>query len=256
VKRQFLLWLLVLPVAICSVSSAHPALAEEELIVSAAASLSNAFTDIGKKFESLNPGIKVVLNFAASGALLQQIDKGAPVDVFASADQKTMDQAQEKKLILPDTRKNFANNELVLIVPKGAKLPIKTVKDLTLKEVTRVSLGNPDSVPAGRYTQEALQNEGLREPLSPKFINGESVRQVLDYVSRGEVDAGFVFLTDATIAKDKVEVVTIVANHKPILYPIAVIEASKKRELAQRFVGFVMSQEGQQILFRYGFGKP
>jgi len=256
VKRQFLLWLLVLPVAICSVSSAHPALAEEELIVSAAASLNNAFTDTGRKFESLNSGVKVIFNFAASGALLQQIDKGAPVDVFASADQKTMDQAQEKKLILADTRKNFVSNGLVLIVPKGAKLPIKAIEDLRLKEVTKVSLGNPDSVPAGRYTQEALQNEGLWEPLSPKFINGESVRQVLDYVSRGEVDAGFVFSTDAAIAKDKVEVVAILANHKPILYPIAVIEASKNRELAQRFVGFVMSQEGQLLLSLYGFGKP
>lgn len=255
-KRQFLLWFLVLSVVIWSVSGAHPALGEEELIVSAAASLSNAFTDIGKKFETLNSGVKVISNFAASGALLQQIDKGAPVDVFASADQKTMDQAQEKKLILPESRKNFANNELVLIVPKGAKLPIKAIKDLTLKEVTKISLGNPDSVPAGRYTQEALKNEGLWEALSPKLINGESVRQVLDYVSRGEVDAGFVFSTDAGIAKDKVEVVATVANHKPILYPIAVIEASKKRELAQRFIGFVMSQEGQQILFRYGFGKP
>jgi len=256
VKEEFFGVFLLAAAVILSLFGVQSALAEEELIVSAAASLSNAFVNIGNKFEDVNAGVKVIFNFAASGALLQQIDKGAPVDVFASADQKTMDQAQEKKLILADTRKNFVSNGLVLIVPKGAKLPIKDLKDLTLKEVSKISLGNPDSVPAGRYTQEALQNEGLWEPLSPKFINGESVRQVLDYVSRGEVDAGFVFSTDAAISKDKVEVVTTVANHKPILYPIVIIEASKNKELAQRFVGFVMSREGQLILSQYGFGKP
>jgi len=95
-----------------------------------------------------------VPNFAASGALLQQIEKGAPVDVFAPADQKTMDQADEKKLILPETRKNFVSNGLVLIIPLGSKIPIKSPQDLAAKEVTKVALGNPDTVPAGRYTQK------------------------------------------------------------------------------------------------------
>jgi molybdate transport system substrate-binding protein len=255
-KERFVVTLLLATAATLSVFGAQSAIADEELIVSAAASLNNVFVRVGDKFESINPGVKVIFNFAASGALLQQIDKGAPVDVFASADQKTMDQAQEKKLILPDTRKNFVSNELVLIVPKSAKIPIKSMNDLTSKEVTKVSLGNPDSVPVGRYTQEALKNQGLWETLSPKFINGESVRQVLDYVSRGEIDAGFVFSTDAAIAKDKVDVVTTVANHQPIVYPIAVVEASNKKELALRFVGFVMSREGQEILAGYGFGRP
>ena len=146
------------------------AVAEQELIVSAAASLTNAFQEVGQKFASANPGIKFVPNFAASGALLQQIEKGAPVDVFASADQKTMDQANEKKLIVPETRKNFVSNGLVLILPAGSKIPIKSPQDLTAKEVTKVALGNPDTVPAGRYTQESLKNEGLWEKLSPKFI--------------------------------------------------------------------------------------
>ncbi len=109
------------------------AVAEQELIVSAAASLTNAFQEIGQKFASTNPGTKVVPNFAASGALLQQIEQGAPVDVFASADQKTMDQANEKKLILPETRKNFVSNGLVLIIPLGSKMPIKSPQDLAGK---------------------------------------------------------------------------------------------------------------------------
>ena len=130
--------------------------ADQELIVSAAASLTNAFGEIGKKFESANTGRKVVFNFGASGALLQQIDKGAPVDVFASADQKTMDQAAAKGLIISGTRKNFVSNELVLIVPHGAKTPVKTLPDLNASGIGKIALGNPETVPAGRYAQEVL----------------------------------------------------------------------------------------------------
>jgi molybdate transport system substrate-binding protein len=230
--------------------------AEQELTVSAAASLTNAFPEIGQKFESANPGTKVIFNFAASGPLLQQIEQGAPVDVFASADQKTMDQAKEKNLIFNDSRKDFVSNKLVLIVPTTSRLSIKSVQDLGSKEVTRLALGKPETVPVGRYAQEALTNEGLWESLSSKFIPGDSVRQVLDYVSRGEVDAGFVFATDAAIAKDKVKVVTVLEKHKPILYPIAIVSTTPKKELAQRFLDFVLSKDGQEILSQYGFGKP
>jgi len=99
-------------------------------------------------------------------------------------------------------------------------------------------------------------NEGLWDVLLPKFILGNSVRQVLDYVSRGEVDAGFVFTTDAIQMKDKVRVVLTATKHKPISFPIAVVAASRKGELSQKFIDFVRSQEGQEILSRYGFGKP
>ena len=175
-KRKLIVgFMMVLAVTGIFLVKAGKAVAEQELIVSAAASLTNAFQEIGEKFSSAIPGTKVVPNFAASGALLQQIEKGAPVDVFAPADQKTMDQADEKKLILPETRKNFVSNGLVLIIPLGSKIPIKSPQDLAAKEVTKVALGNPDTVPAGRYTQEALTNEGLWEKLSPKFIPADSV---------------------------------------------------------------------------------
>jgi molybdate transport system substrate-binding protein len=248
-----LLLLLVIPLSLLNPVQVR---ADQELIVSAAASLTNAFQEMGQKFEAANPGVRVVPNFAASGPLLQQIEKGAPVDVFASADQKTMDQANEKKLILPETRKDFVSNRLVLIVPMESKLPIKGPQDLTLKEVAKVTMGNPETVPAGRYTQEALTNEGLWETLKPKYINAESVRQALDYVSRGEVDAGFVFSTDAAIAKEKVREAARLDKHKPIRYPIAVVAGTQKKEPAQRFIAYVLSPEGQQILAKYGFGKP
>jgi molybdate transport system substrate-binding protein len=251
VVKFVLLVVLILPL-ICS----GRAFAGQELIVSAAASLTNAFPEIGEKFEAANPGVKVVFNFAASGPLLQQIESGAPVDLFASADQKTMDQADSKKLILADTRKNFVSNQLVLILPIDSKVKATGPPELTAKGVVKIAIGNPETVPAGRYAQEALSNEGLWDALKPKLINGESVRQVLDYVSRGEVDAGFVFSTDAAVAKDKVRVAAVMEKLKPITYPIAVVAATEKKELAQRFIVYILNGEGEAILSKYGFGKP
>jgi len=248
-----LLCLCVLLVPSAFVTVAH---AGQELIVSAAASLTNAFDEIGKKFEATHPATKVVFNFAASGALLQQIDQGAPVDVFATADQKTMDQATDKNLILSDTRKDFTGNELVLIVPSAAKVPIAALKDLSGKQVGKLAIGNPETVPAGRYAREVLTNERLWDGLQSKLILGNSVRQVLDYVSRGEVDAGFVFASDKGAAKDQVKVVQEAKNHKPIAYPIAVVKASSKQDVAKQFVDFVLSGEGQGVLAKHGFTKP
>ncbi len=255
-KRAVFCLVSLLCILILPFSSFEVASAEQELIVSAAASLTNAFGEIGKKFESANPATRVVFNFGASGALLQQIDKGAPVDVFASADQLTMNQAAEKGLLVPGSRKDFAGNELVLIVPTGAKATVKTLKDLTAKDIGKIALGNPQTVPAGRYAQEVLTNEGLWDELKPKFIFGESVRQVLDYVSRGEVDAGFVFATDAVVAKDHVKEALEAAKHKPITYPISIVGSTKNKDLATRFVDFVLSREGEEVLSRYGFKKP
>jgi len=255
-KRAIFYLVSVLCSLILPFSFVIAASADQELIVSAAASLTNAFGKIGKKFESANPGTRVVFNFGASGALLQQIDKGAPVDVFASADQKTMDQAAAKGLIISGTRKDFVSNELVLIVPHGAKTPVKALQDLNARGIGKIALGNPETVPAGRYAQEVLTYEGLWDELKPKFIFGESVRQVLDYVSRGEVDAGFVFATDAAVAKDHVSVALEATTHKPITYPISVVNSSKNKDLAKRFVDFLLSGEGQEILSTYGFKKP
>lgn len=248
--------MVILFFAILPAFHAGAASADQELIVSAAASLTNAFQDVGKKFEVANPGVKVIFNFAASGALLQQIESGAPVDVFASADQKTMDQAKEKHMVLDESRKDFVSNGLALIVPVGSKMSIKTVQDLSGKDVGKVAIGKPETVPVGRYAQESFTNTGLWEKITPKFIYGDSVRQVLDYVSRGEVDAGVVFTTDAAVAKDKVKVVAVMEKHKPILYPIAVVAATQKKDLAQKFLSFVTGKDGQEVLSQYGFGKP
>jgi len=239
--------------SLCFVLLSTPAMAGD-LLVSAAASLTNAFTQMKEPFEKAHPGTSLVLNFASSGALLKQMEQGAPVDVFASADQVTMDKAAA--LIEAPTRVNFAGNALVLIVPAEGGLPLTDAAELKAEQVKLVAIGNPDSVPAGRYAKGALEHAGLYEALTPKFVLAESVRQALDYVSRGEVQAGFVYATDAALRADKVKAATEVAGHKPITYPIALLKDSKSKDMGQKFIEFVKGEEGQVILGKFGFKKP
>jgi len=223
----------------------------DEIIVSAAASLNNAFKDAAAGFEKKYPDHKVMFNFAASGTLLQQIDKGAPVDVFASADQKTMNLAVEKGLIDETARQDFAVNSLVLIVPASSSLTISGLADLA--GVKRIAIGNPDSVPAGRYAKESLEKADLWEKLKEQYIYTQNVRQALDYVVRDEVDIGFVYGSDANLVKDKVKNVLEVSLEKPVTYPIAPVKKSEHAEAARLFVDYILSDEGQKILSDYGF---
>ena len=227
-----------------------------DLTVSAAASLTNAFKDIAQSYEAQNPGTKVLLNFAASGALLQQMAKGAPVDVFASADQETMDRAEKEGLVKASDRKNFVRNTLVLIVPTDARTMPANLGELTQAGITRVAIANPASVPVGRYSQTALDAANLWTALQAKAINTQNVRQSLDYVARGEVDAGFVYATDAAIMKDKVKVAFEVPLQTTILYPIAKTAASSNAAEATSFINYLATPAAQDILGKYGFAKP
>ncbi|NVM79208.1 molybdate transport system substrate-binding protein [Duganella sp. SG902] len=227
-----------------------------EITVSAAASLTNAFKEIGAAYETAHAGDKVQFNFAASDPLVQQIAKGAPVDVFASADQEAMDKADGLKLLAAGTRRNFASNSLVLIAPRGGKVSLRSLADVAQAGVARVTIGNPASVPVGRYTKAALEHARLWAAVEPRLILGGSVRQCLDYVARGEVDAGFVYATDAAVVKDKVIVVAAVPTATPVAYPIAVIAAGPQAAAGRQFAEYVQSPAGQAILARHGFGRP
>ena len=227
-----------------------------DLVVSAAASLTKAFKDVAQAYEKEHAGTKDILTFGASDVLLQQIVKGAPADVYASADQKAMDKAVEEKAVKPESRVDFAANQIVLIVPTDSKANITALKDLTRDDVKRIAYGNPASVPVGRYTQGALQAAGLWDAVQAKSVLAQNVRQSLDYVSRGEVDAGFVFATDAAVMPDKVKVAVRVPSQTPVTYPIAVTARDTAAKEAKSFVAYVMSPAGQEILSRYGFQKP
>ena len=228
----------------------------QQITVSAAASLTDAFKELAPRFEAAKPGTTVRFNFAASGVLLQQISQGAPVDVFASADQDTMNRADAQKLIDAASRRNFVSNSLVLIEPAQGGAGITGLADLNGASVKKIAVGKTATVPVGRYTKEVLDAVSLWNVLEPKFVQADSVRQVLDYVSRGEVEAGFVYRTDATVAGNKVKVVASPQGATPVSYPIAVVADSRNKAAAKDFIAFVNSDAGQQVLARYGFGKP
>lgn len=227
-----------------------------DITVSAATSLSAAFKAIGNNYEAEHPGARVLFNFAASGALLAQIARGAPVDVLASADQETMDQAQTKGLVTAAERRNFVSNQLVLIVPAASSAGIASLADLGKPQVKRVAIGNPGSVPVGRYARHALQAARIWPALQAKAIMTHNVRQAMDYVARGEVDAALVYATDAALMKYKVKVVLTVPLGVPITYPIAPLAAAANSAEAKRFVAYVMAPASQAVLAQYGFGKP
>ena len=245
---RLLLAALALPLAV----AAHAG----DLTVSAAASLTNAFRELGPVFEAQHAGTAVVFNFASSDALLAQIAKGAPVDVFASADQDAMDRADRQQLLAPGTRRNFVGNTLVMIVPADSALGLKAPADLAQAAVGRIALGNPASVPAGRYARAALDAAQLWAVVEKKAVLAQSVRQALDYVARGEVEAGFVYATDAAVMRDRVRVAATVPTAAPITYPIAAVATAPNPAAARAFLAFLATPAAQAVLARHGFSRP
>jgi molybdate transport system substrate-binding protein len=226
-----------------------------EITVSAAISLKNVFEEAGKVYEAKNRGVKVVFNFGASGDLMQQVEGGAPVDVFVSAAQKDMDELSGKGLIIPGSRADIATNSVALVIPTNSNSRIKSVDGLTSGEIKRIAVGNFRTTPAGRYSEDVFNYYRLLPAISDKLVFAENVRQVLDYVARGEVDAGIVYSTDAQMRAKEVRVVATAppASHKPIVYPIAVVKGTGNEAAAKGFVAFILSSEGKKILEKYGF---
>ena len=229
-----------------------------QINVAAAASLTEAFTDIEKEFETEHPNIDVVYNFAASGTLRTQIEAAPEIaDIFASAAQDQMDMLASRGFIYNDTREDFVENSVVMITPSGNALGLTGMQDLTKTGVEKVSMGNPDTVPAGKYAKEALTNAALWDNVSRKTLLAENVKQALVYVETGEAEAGFVFSTDASSAKNgSIEVITSVPVTTPITYPIAVVAATQHKDDSRMFIDFVTGEKGKSILEQYGFSIP
>jgi molybdate transport system substrate-binding protein len=222
------------------------------LLVSAAASLTDALNELAPLYSQL-PAAAVRYNFGSSGALQQQIINGAPADVFISAAEKQMNALQQKNLLIPDTRRNFLTNQLVLVVPTHSTR-ITNLKSLADNQVKQIAIGNPESVPAGQYAEESIAKSGLGDQLKSKYVLANTVRQVLQFVESGNADAGLVYLTDAK-STDKVKVVQMIPPnfHAPIVYPIAVLKNSPNPSEAQRFVQFLSSDTAKRIFEKYGF---
>ena len=239
----------------CLAPGASPAEpSKTEILVSAAASLTDAFQEIKTGFESDSPGISVIYNFGSSGTLQLQIEQGAPSDVFASAGKAQMDALDQEGLLLTGSRRNFAGNTAVLIVPATGTVEVTGFADLVKPQVKNLAIGNPDSVPAGAYARQVLESAGLWEGVQGKTVLGANVRQVLTYVEQGNAEAGLVYSTDA-ITSDKVKVIAKApaGSSDPIVYPIAAVARSKYPKEARAFVDFVAGPKGRAVLARYGF---
>ena len=223
------------------------------LNLSVAASLTDAMLEIQQLYADEEPQVTIEFNFGSSGSLQQQIEQGAPTDIFMSAASKQMNELQEKDLLLADTRLDLLENELVLVVPRGFT-GLADFTDLTKEEIAMVSIGDPASVPAGKYAQEALTTLGIWEEVEPKLVLAKDVRQVLAYVENEEVQAGAVYRTDANIS-DKVEVAATApaGSHSPVIYPVAVIKDSPQPETAKALLDFLGSEQARAVFEKYGF---
>jgi molybdate transport system substrate-binding protein len=228
---------------------------KKEITVSAAISLKDVLDEITQLFRAEVPDTVIHFNLGASGSLEHQIEEGAPVDAFISASEDQMNSLESKGLLLPGTRRDLLGNVVVLVVRKG-QTGISSFQDLARPEVKHISIGEPKSVPAGKYAQEVLTHFHLYEQLKPKFVLAADVRQVLTYVSTGNVDAGIVYATDAQSSPD-VSVVTIAPedSHTPVIYPVAILKSSKDPGETKRFLDFLSAEKAQGVFKKYGF-KP
>lgn len=258
-KRRRILSLLLLGVTVfmgtLGWSQVQSAIAQSKptLTVSAATSLSNALKEIKPLYEQTK-NVSLTYNFGPSGALQQQIEQGAPVDVFISAAAKQMDTLQNKNLLVAGTRRNLLGNSLVLITPSNSNAGISDFKSLTRPQVKRIVLGEPKAVPAGQYAEETLKSMGIFNSIRSKFVYGNNVRQILTVVETGNAEAGIVYTTDAKESnKVKIAATAPANSHSPIVYPIAVIKSSKNPAAAREFTQFLSSNSAKTIFRKYGF---
>ena len=230
----------------------------EELTLSVAISMKEAVEEVGRRFMAGRPGVVVRYNFGGSGELQKQIEAGAPIDVFVSAAARQMDELGRKGLLTAGSRRDFARNVLVVVQPGDSRLDLARPSDLVDSRVGRVVIGNPRTVPAGQYAEESLRALGLWERLASRLVFAENVRQALEYVARGEVDAGFVYATDLGVRSGRVKEAFRPPEdtYRPIVYPAAVVAASRHRALAAAFVDVLAGLEGRAVLTKLGFQPP
>lgn len=246
--------LLLLTLGGCKSPGGTPSAEDGEIIVSAAASLKDSFDEIGQLYMKRN-ATRVRFNYGASGVLQKQLESNAPVDVFASAGSRQMDELEGRGIIDGHSRRDFARNTLVLITWPGSSRAITSFADLLRPDVGRIVIANPKTVPAGQYAEQTLEALNAWQQIQSRLVFAEDVRQALEYVARGEIEAGIVYASDAFSAGAKVKVAATAPenSHSPIVYPIAMVSQSRQQKAAREFIDLVLSTEGQQILASHGF---
>jgi len=239
-------------VAGCGASSSGE---KTELLVSAAASLTDSLQEIKAKYEESRPDVTVNLNFGSSGALRRQIEEGAAVDLYFPADERNMKRLVDRRIIDESWQTALLTNELVIVAPAGSDIRIDSLDRLPEAGIRRIAIGDPETVPSGAHAREALERLGLWESVRHIAVYGNNVRQVLAYVETGNADTGFVYRTDALASNHVRTVHTVDPNtHSPILYVVGIINESKHRDEAEAFYRFLQGAEARGIFRKYGFG--
>jgi molybdate transport system substrate-binding protein len=224
------------------------------ITIAAAISLKDSLQEIKTIYQQNHPEIQITYNFGSSGSLQQQIEQGAPIDIFISASKKQMDALESKNLLLTESRNILVTNQLVLITQKDEK-NVQNFADLTKTELVKIALGEPKSVPAGQYGEQVLKYYKIYDQIKSKLIYSKDVRQILTYVETNNVNAGLVYITDAKTSNQVRIVATAPPNsHVPIIYPLAVLKDSKNIKNAQELNNFLLGAIAQNIFKKYGFG--
>lgn len=236
-----------------SALNTSPTVPKTTLTISAAASLKDSLEALKPIYAKEKPNLSLVYNFGSSGALQQQIEQGAKVDIFISAATKQIDALEKKGLLVDGTRKNLLSNQMVLITPQNSTA-VADIQDLTSPRVKKIALGEPKSVPAGQYAQQVLTSLKIADKIKSKVVYAKDVRQALNFVESGNADAGLVYLSDAK-STSKVKVVTTAPEntHSPIVYPIAVLKSSKNVDAAKEFEQFLLGNAAKSVFEKQGF---
>lgn len=224
------------------------------LTVSAAADLNYVFPEIGKLWEQ-ETGHQVTFNMGSTGQLAQQIERGAPVDLFAAANKKFVEDLDQKGLVHSDTKELYGVGRLTLWQPEGGTHELQDIKDLMKPEIKRVAIANPDHAPYGVAAREALQSVGIWEAIQPKLILGENVKQTQQYAETGNVDVAIVALS-VSVGKPGKWVLLPQELHKPLEQMLAVPKTAPHPEEAKQFAAFINGDKGRPLMRKYGFVLP
>ena len=249
----------ILAVAFILLAACHNQLPEntqnvQEITVAAAANLTDAFAEVAKQFTA-KTGIRVVYSFGSTADLTKQIENGGPFDLFASADVEHVDGLDQKGLIVPGTRAIYARGRLVVWTPPQGRVRVSRIEDVTSADVKSVAIAKPDLAPYGRATVETLKALNIWSQIEPKVVYGTNVSNTKQFATSGNADVAFLPL--ALVKKDEGQYIEVDERlHQPIDQALAIIKASGKQDIARRFVTFVLGDEGQAILQRYGYSNP
>ena len=258
--RRFLYALLVSTVACaallvgCGKKTAYEVRQEGVLVVSAASDLTPAFQELGRQFEQQD-GTKITFNFGSTGQLAQQIEQGAPVDLFAAASVSFIEGLEQKSLIIPGTKMLYAQGRITLWMRADSTLKLERVEDLARPEFKKVAIANPEHAPYGAAAREALQTAGVWDAVAPKLVYGENISQSLQYAESGNVDAAVVALSLSTQSKGRWVLIP-AEMHKPLNQALGVVKGAQHEQEARRFAAFVNSAEGRAVMRKYGFVLP